>query len=96
MTLREAAKLTKAILMALRTIYPNAEVTYNNPTSDGQNGSFNVKTNDPEYETEDALGVLKKVMDENQLDSDAEAEDPSADFGLNAYWDMHKKFKNKG
>jgi hypothetical protein len=42
------------------------------------------------------LGALKKVMDENQLDSDAEAEDPSADFGLNAYWDMHKKYKDKG
>lgn len=91
MTLKEAAKLTKAILMALKTIYPNAEVSYNKPTSDGQNGSFNVKTNDPEYETEDALGVLKKVMDENQLDSDAEAEDPNADFGLNAYWDLKKR-----
>lgn len=96
MNLKEATKLANAILVALRKIYPNAEVSYNKPTSDGQNGSFNVKTNDPGYETEDALDALKKVMDENQLDSDAEAEDPSADFGLNAYWDMHKKYKDKG
>ena len=90
MNMRDAAKIMKAIVAALKPFYPKAGASYNKPTG-GMNGSFNIKTNDPEYETETALGALKKVMEEHQLDSDAEAEDPKADFGLNAYWDSKKR-----
>ena len=93
---RAVKTAVKAVIGALKPKFPNVDVTHNEPCSDGQNGSLNVKLNDPEHEIEDVLHSLRDVMKEHDMDSDGQPEDPDADFGLNLYWDMHKKFKDKG